>query len=112
VLFRPPADFSGWGKVSTGPGVRRLLMSDGMPALLEPAIVQGIRARLSDARGCRRPPPFQPGEAVRITGGPLRELDAIFHRQTAASDRVAILVRLLGRSVEVEVHLDRLRRAG
>ncbi len=112
VLFRPPADFSVWGKVSTGPGVRSLLMSDSTPAMLDDAVVQDIRRRLHDPRGYRRPTPFQPGEAVQITGGPLSELDAIFHRHSNASDRVAILIRLMGRTIEVEVDPDRLRRAG
>jgi hypothetical protein len=47
-----------------------------------------------------------------IQSGPLRMVDAIFERNLDASQRVQVLVQLLGRPLAVELDAAILRAAG
>ncbi|QXD32445.1 transcription termination/antitermination protein NusG [Candidatus Pelagisphaera phototrophica] len=42
------------------------------------------------------PKPFETGESVEITSGPMQGLEAIFLHETNQSERVAILLKLMG----------------
>ena len=42
------------------------------------------------------PKPFETGENVEITSGPMQGLEAIFLHETNQSERVAILLNLMG----------------
>jgi transcription antitermination factor NusG len=43
------------------------------------------------------------GDRVRITSGPLRDLEAIFDRPVSAADRVRVLLDVMGRMTPVEI---------
>ena len=55
---------------------------------------------------------FTPGQPVVIERGPLAMVDAIFERELNTSERVQVLVRLLGRSMPIAVDAASLRPAG
>ena len=94
------------------PGSVRLLGFDGEPAAVPDVIVEHIRERISDME--RKydlgSGPFQPGDQLRIVGGPFRDLDAVFDRALSPSGRVQVLVKFLGRIVRGEVDLSMLEK--
>jgi len=55
---------------------------------------------------------FKPGERVRIRGGPLRDLEAVFDRALSSQDRAMVLVGLLGRWTPCVIETDCLEKVG
>jgi transcriptional antiterminator RfaH len=89
-----------WHRARWCCGVVRLIMAgDATPARVPDAVIDGLRA--SEGRDglieLPKPPRFQRGDRVRITRGPFREHLALYDGQTA-SQRIAVLLRLLGSS--------------
>ncbi len=54
---------------------------------------------------------YKGGEPVRIKEGPFAGLDAIFERRLKGSERVAVLLALLGRQTRVIVRKESIGRA-
>lgn len=84
-------------------GVLRLLGTDGVPTMIDPSVIDLIRARLEDDGVIHIEHQFKPGEPVRITAGPLQNFIGIFERPTRASDRVAILLATVTNPMRVIV---------
>lgn len=112
VFFRCPRGFSQWDRIRWAPGVRRVLQDGGSLAVITDEVVEHLRQRLTEGTLRTSRPQFTAGQALVIEKGPLRMVDAIFERQLDAPARVRILVRLLGRSVAVDVDPAILRAAG
>ena len=112
VFFRPADGFIDWRLLRWAPGVRRLLEQDGSPASVANEVVEHIRRRLADPATGHRRLELRAGQPVVIANGPLQAVDAIFVRRLNASERVQLLVTILGRRVTVEVDVRRLRPAG
>jgi transcription antitermination factor NusG len=55
---------------------------------------------------------FRPGDRVRITCGPLKDLEAVFDRNLSKDGRVRILLEFLGQLTACEVESDWLAKAG
>jgi transcription elongation factor/antiterminator RfaH len=51
---------------------------------------------------------FDPGDPVRIAGGPFRDLEAVVVRATPSRKRVAVLLDFLGRQTTVEINRTQL----
>lgn len=94
-----------WGVVRWTPGVRRLLGSEDGPMPVPPDVVDIIRARIGDAGYIRIGIPFESGDRVRITEGPMAGLRGILDRYTSRAGRVRVLLDLLGMAVEVDWRL-------
>lgn len=109
IFFRVPQGFARWDLVLWAPGVRRVLSDDGAPSPVSDAVVARLRTRLLQPAG--RSPAFRQGQSVVIERGPLATVDAIFDRELNTSERVQVLVRLLGRPVTVAVDAAILRHA-
>jgi transcriptional antiterminator RfaH len=93
-----------WRAVLSTLGVRQLVSFGDRPAQVPAEVIAGIRSR-ENAEGLvvlDRPQPFRPGEAVRITEGPMADLSALFQGITD-DHRVLLLLDLLGRQVRVKV---------
>ena len=91
------------------PGVRRIVSNGESPAIVPDEIVQLIHDRLEHVEGqgfydLRR------GDRVRITSGPLRDLDAVFDRPLRAVDRVRVLLDVMGRMAPVEIDRSHIAR--
>lgn len=55
---------------------------------------------------------FQPGELVRITEGPFREMVALFDDDCEPQERVHVLLNAMSRSLRLRVSLSALEKAG
>ncbi|MDX1522571.1 MAG: transcription termination/antitermination NusG family protein, partial [Anaerolineae bacterium] len=87
------------------PGLRRIVSFDDKPASLPDQIIELIQRKLGDFKISQRLTvhAFKPGDTVRITNGPLSDLQAIFEGPTSAHDRVRILLDLLGQASRVQI---------
>ncbi|MBL8807265.1 MAG: hypothetical protein JNN22_10505 [Rhodospirillales bacterium] len=110
VALDPHGD--AWRPINSTLGVVRLVCFGEMPAPVPTGIIDGLRA-LEDAHGIIRPPSAnaQPGDSVRILEGALADqvgtlLDA------GGAERVRLLVRLLGRDVQVTVGPEQFEKLG
>ena len=104
--------FARWDLVHWAPGVRRVLSADGSPSVVADGVIDRLRLRLAAPMTARRHVRFTTGQPVVIERGPLAMVDAIFDRDLNTSERVQVLVRLLGRSMPVVVDAAILRPAG
>ncbi len=89
------------------PGIRRIVSFGEQPAIVADEIVGFIRQRLEDCEivGYAR---LKQGDRVRITSGPLRDLEAVFERPLSAADRVRILLNVVGRMTPVEIDYSQI----
>jgi transcriptional antiterminator RfaH len=96
-----------WQTIDRTLGVIGLVKAGDHPARCPDAEIAKLRGQV-DAAGLIRLRPsleaFQPGARLRITGGPLCGVDAIYVGMTARQ-RELVLINLLGRQTPVE--LDR-----
>lgn len=93
-----------WRSVNGTLGVIRLVTVGERPATLAEGIVEGLMA-LRDNQGYVPLPPraaLSSGESVRVAGGVFAESLGLFE-EARGSDRVAILIELLGRKVRVQI---------
>lgn len=102
----------GVSALNWAPGAVRLLAFDGEPAVVPDAVVEHIRRRIPEVErsGELGLGPFRPGDRVRITSGPFRDLEAVFDRALSPNGRVQVLIEFLGRVVKGEVKLDTLEK--
>ena len=74
--------------------------------------MERIRERLFEETATSPRLTFTPGQRLVIERGPLAMVDAIFDRALNSSERVQVLVHLLGRPMTVAVDAAILRPAG
>jgi len=101
-----------WRAIRSTLGIRHLICVGEKPVPVPPGVVEEIRAN-EDAGGLvpvATPEPFQPGEEVRVTSGPMRDQVGWFQR-AADRERVVILLSLLGRQMPFVVPLGAVRAA-
>ena len=93
-------------------GVQRLVAFGEIPQPISASVIDALRQRVDhfNADGGLLRQGFQPGEAVRLTQGPLRGLEAIFGGPTNPGDRVRVLIEFLGRQRMAEVNAGGLER--
>lgn len=93
------------------PGVTALVSFGGEPARVPQCVIDLLRRRVEmlNQHGYGY---IAPGERVRITSGPLKDLEAIFERPISDAGRVRILVNILGRLATCEVDIENLEPAG
>jgi transcriptional antiterminator RfaH len=84
------------------PGIRHIVSLGERPAVVADEIVELLRRRLEgiEEMGYGN---LKQGDRVRITSGPLRELEAIFDQPLSAADRVRVLLDVMGRMTPVEI---------
>jgi transcriptional antiterminator RfaH len=92
-------------QVQWTPGLRRVLTSGDLPVPVSNEIIDLIKRKLGaiKANSGRPAHTFKPGDTVRIIGGPLRDLLAIFEGPTTPSERVQVLLTILGHASRVQV---------
>ena len=91
-------------------GVRKVLGFGEYPSPLSDEVIEMIKKR-TDANGIvRKTCHFEPNDLIRIKSGPLRELLGIFDRWVADSDRVKILLNLIGYQPTIELHYSLLEK--
>lgn len=90
-------------------GVRRIVSNGERPAIVADEVVHLIRHRLAGMEEQGFYDLFQ-GDRVRITSGPLRDLDAIFDRPLSAADRVRVLLHVMDRMIPLEIDRSEIVR--
>ncbi|HET7852953.1 MAG TPA: transcription termination/antitermination NusG family protein [Candidatus Methylomirabilis sp.] len=92
-----------WQALRWAPGVRRVLGTSDVPTPVDDGVVEAIRDRTRELGFVRPTPGHVPGSRVRIRGGPMAGLEAVFDRQMSRTGRVRVLLELLGQEARVEV---------
>jgi transcription elongation factor/antiterminator RfaH len=95
------------------PGLTNVVSFDEKIVRVPDEVIEFIRQRLAalQSSGCDDLPRFEPEEAVRITSGPLHDLEAVFDRRMSGTDRALVLLNVLGRMTACEVELEQLEWA-
>ncbi len=91
-------------------GVKSILGFGGEFTPVAEEVVDLIRNR-TDGRGIvRKNYHFEPNDLVRIKSGPLKDLLGLFDRWVSDSERVRILLNLIGYQPEVEIHCSLIEK--
>lgn len=102
----------GYPFVRWTPGLRRIVSFGDRPAALPDSLIGLMQQQLyrPAGRGQRRYD-FEPGDPVRIVDGPFGDMVAIFDGSVQASERVRVLLTVLGRVSRLEIEAARLEKA-
>jgi transcriptional antiterminator RfaH len=95
-----------WRPILSTFGVHNIIADGDGPLAIGDDIIAALRER-ADLEGVFEiaRSAFKPGEEVRVQGGPMANLEGIFQAELD-SDRVLILLKLMGREVRVSVAGD------
>ncbi len=96
-----------WRSIQSTIGVASLVCNGDEPAAIADHIVEELKAR-HDERGLiplDMRPRFAPGDKIRVLDGAFGSCFGLFERMSD-SDRVSILLDLLGRKVRVMIDVD------
>ena len=96
-----------WRPILGTYGVRSIVRNGEVPALLPAEFVEGLKSREIDGAIRKPESPFQPGQAVAISGGPFDGLVGQI-LELRENDRVLLLLDLLNRQAKVHVGADLL----
>lgn len=112
LFVQADLDQVGQSAINWAVGVAHLVSFGGEPAAIPDAAIEHIRRRVTEVQkegdfGLGR---FHPGDHVRITAGPFRDLDAVFDQPLSAKGRVRVLVEFLGRLASAEVDVETLEK--
>ena len=91
-------------------GVKKILGFGGYPTPVSKEVVEIIKMR-TDCNGIVKiAKHFQPNDVVRITSGPMKDLLGIFERWVSDSERVRVLLSLIGYQPAVEMHYSMIEK--
>lgn len=95
------------------PGARRLVAFDEQPVPVPDSVIQLIRFNLEhvNASGGMPAHAFKSGEMVRVTGGPFEGMLAVFEGPSTPSERVHVLLTVLGRASRTQIAVTDLKKA-
>ena len=89
-------------RIITTPGVHSVVMFSGRPAVIPDCEVDAIRKAVESRVGVEPHPFLQCGDWVRVTNGPLTDVEGILVRKKS-SYRLVLSAALLGKSMSVEI---------
>ncbi len=97
--------------VRWGRGVKKVLGSGrDYPTPVSEEVVEIIRKRTDSYGVVRKSYHFEANDRVRIKAGPLKDLLGIFERWVSDSDRVRVLLNLIGYQPAVEMHYSMIEK--
>ena len=91
-------------------GVKCVLSFGGYPVPISEEVVQIIKERADPQGIVRVKQDYKPNDVVRIKTGPLKDLLGIFERWVSESERVRILLNLIGYQPAVEMHYSMVEK--
>lgn len=100
-------------RINTSPGVLKLLDFGSGPLSVPQPIIEILREELSQPGASSRKLAHQqllPGDAVRITGGPLEGLKAVFIESLTSGERARVLLHFLGHLNRAQVERNALEK--
>jgi transcriptional antiterminator RfaH len=92
------------------PGVKDFLTFGNRVAEVGSDIIQALRDRCPNGVAQIESISAKPGDVVRINEGPFSGLEAIFERALKGSERVAVLLDILGRQTRLELPSETIAR--
>ncbi|MCB8976620.1 MAG: hypothetical protein H6657_04260 [Ardenticatenaceae bacterium] len=96
------------------PGLRCLVNIGGQPATIPVAVIQLIKRKVNELNvNCHMTAAaknFAPGDSVKITAGPLRDMIAMFEGPTKPSRRVYVLLRMLEYQRRIQLDVDTIEK--
>lgn len=94
-----------WRSINGTMGVRQILTDGELPLIIGDLVIQEIMSR-EDGSGAVKleQPMFAPGQTVRVTDGPLADLEGLFE-EVRDHERAVLLISWLGRKVRAQVPL-------
>jgi transcriptional antiterminator RfaH len=96
--------------VRWGRGVKKVLGFGGYPTSVSEEIVEVIKERTDTEGIVRVKQNYKANDVIRIKTGPLKDLLAIFERWVSDTDRVRILLNLIGYQPAVEMHYSMIEK--
>ena len=91
-------------------GVKKILGLGGYPAPISEEVVEIIKGK-ADIQGIvRLAHHFQVNDVIRIKTGPLKDLSGIFERWVSDSERVRVLLNLIGYQPSIELHCSMIEK--
>lgn len=100
---------SNWRPIRSTRGVLKLVGFGDMPVAVDDALVATLREHGSDRQDATANLYFRAGEAVEITEGPFKDLQAVFATHKG-QERAIVLLDLLHRQQRLEMPVSQLRR--
>jgi transcription elongation factor/antiterminator RfaH len=94
------------------PGAIGLVMFGGQPATVHQRVIQQLKQHLNEIKtaGGLTLDGLKQGDPVRLTSGPLAGYEAIFDMRLSGSERVQVLLEILGRQVRLKVDAGTLEK--
>jgi transcription elongation factor/antiterminator RfaH len=92
------------------PGVKDFLKFGSHVAEVSQQIIDELRLRCPGGVAEIDPLKIAPGEVVRIQDGPFAGVDAIFQTALKDSERVAVLLEILGRQTKLELPAESIEK--
>jgi len=96
--------------VRWGRGVKKVLGFGGYPTSISEEVVEIIKEKTDTEGIVRVKQNFKTNDVIRIKTGPLKDLLAIFERWVSDSERVRILLNLIGYQPAVEMHYSMIEK--
>jgi len=96
--------------VRWGRGVKKVLGFGNGPTPLADVVVEIIKRRADQHGIVRRTYYFKANDVIRVKSGPLKDLLGIFERWVSDTERVRILLNLVGYQPEVELHCSMIEK--
>ena len=95
------------------PGLRRVVAFDNRPIPLADEVIELIQVKLGEIEASANGPAhnFKPGEAVQIITGPFKDMLAIFEGPATPSQRVQVLLTILGHASRMQVDVTEIKEA-
>ena len=112
LFVQADLDEVGMSALQWVPGAIGLVEFDGVAAPIHDAVVKAIRRRVQEIRevGGLTFDGLEQGDRVLITDGPLKGYEAIFDLRLSGSERVQVLLEMLGRQMRVTVNANAIER--
>ena len=102
--------FAGGKAARYAPGVKDFVRCGNRIAKIGDEVIGGLRDRCPDGVANIKPRPYNSGEPVLVREGPLSGVEAVFEKEMRGSDRVAILLEILGRQTRLILKNEMISR--
>jgi len=113
LFIKVDFEIIGFSTIQWTPGLRGVVAFDHKPMPLPDEVIYLIRRKLGEIEASGGVPlhSFEPGDTVRITDGPFRDMSAIFDRPTRSHERVQVLLNILGSTSRAQIAVADLEKA-
>jgi len=91
-------------------GVKCVLGFGGYPTPISGEVIEIIKQRTDERGIVKKIRHFEPNDVVRVTSGPLKDLLGVFERWVSDSERVRILLNLIGYQPSIELHYSMIEK--